>query len=156
MAKGSLNDNFLFQRMASDATGIPQLIWTEFDGVRTVLKALRLGGTACNGPQVLDSAIGGAASQADLAVDAQGNAIAIWQQFEGNRPGDGSRSNIAINRFNVATCRWSVAVLAESLPGNAISPTASAGGGQALLGWIQSEGGTNRVKASLQSLVGPP
>ena len=56
-----------------------------------------------------------------------------------------------------ATGAWASAVLAEALPGNAISPRASAGGGgQALLGWIQEEGGANRVKALLQPLTDTP
>jgi len=148
--------DFQLQRIATDAAGHAQLIWTERDGTRTALKAMRLDGAVCNAPEVLDRAIGGGAARADLAVDAQGNAIAIWQQFEGNRPDDGSRSNIAINRFDAATSLWSGAMLAESQAGNAISPSASAGGGQALLGWIQSEGGINRVKAALQSLGSTP
>ena len=144
--------DFALQRIATDAAGIAQLIWTERDGTRTALKAMRLDGAVCNAPEVLDRAIGGGAARADLAVDAAGHAIAIWQQFEGGRPDDGSRSNIAINRFDATASLWSGAVLAETQPGNAISPSASAGGGQALLGWIQAEGGTNRVKAALQSL----
>jgi hypothetical protein len=47
-------------------------------------------------------------------------------------------------------------VLAETQPGNATSPRASAAGGQALLGWIQEEGGVNRVKALLQPLTNMP
>jgi hypothetical protein len=94
--------------------------------------------------------VGGGAGRADLGVDLQRNAIAIWEQFEAGSPGDGSRSNIAINRFDRATGAWASAVLAETLPGNAISPSTSAHGGQALLGWIQTEGGVHRVKALLQ------
>jgi hypothetical protein len=139
------------QRMGSDAAGNTLLLWTENDAMRTALKAVRLdpNGVSCSAVQVIDSAVGGGAARVDLGVDPQGHAIAIWQQFEGGRPDDGSRSNIAINRFDGA---WASAVLAETQPGNAISPRASAGGGQALLGWIQSEGGANRVKALLQPL----
>jgi hypothetical protein len=85
--------------------------------------------------------------------DPHGNAIAIWRQFEGGRPDDGSRSNIAINRFDRATGAWSSAVFAETQPGNAISPGASANAGQALLGWSQAEGAVNRVKALLQPVT---
>jgi hypothetical protein len=111
---------------------------------------------ACDAVRVIDRAVGGGAGRADLGVDPQGNAIAIWQQFEGGRPDDGSRSNIAVNRFDRATGAWAKAVLVETEPGNAISPGASASGGRALLGWIQSEGGVNRVKALLQPLADAP
>ena len=99
---------------------------------------------------MIDGAVGGsAAGGVDLGVDPLGNAIAIWQQLKGG-------TNIAINRFDGATGTWASAVLAEAEPGNAISPDASANGGQALLGWIQEEGGVNRVKALLQPLSDTP
>ena len=147
-----------FQRLGSDGNGNALPLWTESDGMRTALKAMRLdqAGLACDAVRVIDRAVGGGAGRADLGVDPQGNAIAIWQQFEGGRPDDGSRSNIAINRFDRATGAWAKAVFAETQPGNAISPSTSASGGQALLGWIQSEGGANRVKALLQPLANPP
>ena len=147
-----------FQRLGSDGNGNALLLWTESDGMRTALKAMRLdqAGLACEAVQVIDSAVGGGAGRADLGVDPQGNAIAIWQQFEGGRPDDGSRSNIAVNRFDRATGAWAKAVLAETQTGNAISPSTSANGGQALLGWIQAEGGVNRVKALLQPLTDTP
>jgi hypothetical protein len=139
------------QRMGSDANGNATLLWTEDDGTRAALMAMRLDatGSTCDSAEAIDSAVGGGAARADLGVDQQGRAIAIWQQFEGGHPDDGSRSNIAISRFDGA---WTSAVFAETLPGNAISPRASASGGQALLGWIQSESGTNRVKALLEPL----
>ena len=64
--------------------------------------------------QVIDSVVGGGAARADLGIDPRGHAIAIWQQFEGGRPDDGSRSNIAINRFDGAAGAWASAVLAET------------------------------------------
>ena len=146
------------QRIGSDARGNALALWTENDGMRTTLKAGRVdpAGASCDAAQVIDSAVGGGAARADLGVDPQGHAIAIWQQFEGGRPDDGSRSNIAINRFDSATGTWDSAVFAEMQPGNAISPGTSASGGQALLGWIQSEGGANHVKALLQPLASTP
>jgi hypothetical protein len=155
----SSGQNIQLQRIGSDAGGNALVLWTESIGMRTALKAIRVdSGASCSGSamQVIDSAIGGGAARADLGVDPLGDAIVIWQQFEGGRIDDGSRSNIAINRFDRATGAWANAVFAETQPGNAISPRASANGGQALLGWIQLEDGVNRVKALLQPLVDPP
>jgi hypothetical protein len=152
---GSVQKNVQLQRIASDAGGNLHLLWTESDRTRTVLKTVRLDqtGAACSLVEVIDRAIGGGAARADLAVDARGDAIAIWQQFEGGRPDDGSRSNIVLNHFDRTAGAWASAVLAGPQQGNAISPHASASGGQALLGWIQLEGGANRVKALLQPLA---
>jgi hypothetical protein len=163
VVSGNKQPHVQLQRLRSDASGNAHLLWTENDGTRTTLKALWLdhAGAASEAAQVIDSAVGRNAWRADLAVDPLGDAIAIWHQFEGNLPGEGppehrSRSNIAINRFDRATASWESAVLAEAEPGNAISPRASANGGQALLGWIQDEGGANRVKALLQPLTNTP
>jgi hypothetical protein len=158
LVPGSAQKNVQLQRIGSDVAGNAHLLWTESDGMRTALKTIRLDhfGAACSAVQVIDRAVGGGAARADLGVDPLGHAIAIWQQFEGGRPDDGSRSNIAISRFDAGTGAWASAVLAETQPGNAISPRASASGGQALLGWIQAEGNVNRVKALLQPLANTP
>jgi hypothetical protein len=166
LVPGSINKGVQFRRngIGSDAAGNALLLWTELEGgIRTVLKAMRVdqAGAASSAAQVIDSAVGGGVAApvrgADLGVDPQGNAIAIWQTFEGGRPDDCSRSNIAINRFDGATGTWASAVFAETEPGNAISPSASTPvGGQVLLGWIQDEGGANRVKALRQPLTNPP
>jgi hypothetical protein len=165
VVSGNGQQDVTLQRMRSDASGNAHLLWTENDGTRTALKALRLdhAGAAGEAAQVIDSAVGRNAWRADLAVDPRGDAIAIWNQFEGNLPGvgppeDASRGNIAINRFDRATASWDSAVLAETEPGDTgfQGPRASANGGQALLGWIQAEGGVNRVKALLQPLTDTP
>jgi hypothetical protein len=149
--------NIQLQRIGSDAGGNTLVLWTENSGARTALKAIRVGPDAvCTTAQVIDSAVGGGGTRADLGVDPQGRAIAIWQQFEGGRPDDGSRSNIAVNRFDGATGAWASAVFAETEPGDAISPRVSARGGQALIGWIQAEAGANRVKVLLQPLDDAP
>jgi hypothetical protein len=152
---GSAEKNVQLQRIGSDSGGNVHVLWTENDGTRTALKAVRLDstGAVCSLVDVIDRAIGGSAARVDLGVNPRGDAIAIWQQFEGGRPDDGSRSNIAINGFDRTANAWASAVFAETQPGNAISPRASANGGRALLAWIQSEGGANRVKALLQTLA---
>ncbi len=145
--------NIQLQRTGSDAAGNMLVLFTENAGTRTALKAIRVLESSIGAVEIIDRAVGGGAARADLGVDPQGAAIAIWQQFEGGRPDDGSRSNIAINRFDGNTGAWRRrAVFAERQPGNAISPRASAAAGQALLGWIQAEGGVNRVKALLLPL----
>jgi hypothetical protein len=154
---GSAEVDLTFQRVGSGG-GNTLLLWTQNDGTRTALKALRLddAGIACGDVRTIDHILGGGAAQADLAVDPRGDAIVIWQQFEGGRANDGSRSNIAISRFVGTAGTWLPAMLAETGPGNASSPRASANSGQALLGWLQSEGGVNRVKVVLKSLADFP
>ena len=147
------------QRLESGADGRTRLLtWTQNDGPRTALKALRLfrGGDACDAVRTIDAAVGGGAARADLAVAPGGDALAVWQQFEGGRVDDGSRSNIAYARFDVATLTWQPARFAETAPGNADAPRVSANGGRALLAWVQAEAGMRRVKALPMSLGAGP
>ena len=144
--------------IGSDAGGNALVLWTEGGEMRTELKAMRLdhAGMACEGAQVIDSAVGGGGWAANLAVDPKGHAIAAWWQFEGGRPFDGS-SNIAINRFDATASAWGRAVFADMPSLQMRGPDASANGGQALLGWIRSEGSDGRrVKALLQPLSDTP
>jgi hypothetical protein len=152
---GAQND-VRFHRIGSDGRGNALLLWTESEGMRTALKAGRIAqaGASFSSMQVIDGAVGGGAAHADLAVDPSGHAIAIWQQFPGGRPDDGSRSNIAINRFDGGNNTWTGAEFTEKRAREGIGPRASASGGQALLVWIETEGKDNRVKAQLQPLAG--
>jgi hypothetical protein len=158
---GIQNVSFGPNGFGSDAAGNALLLWTEDDGVRTALKAIRLDptGAASSAAQVIDGAVGGGAVRADLAFDPTGHAIAVWWQFEGARGFDGSRSNIAMNRFDGATGTWGSAVFAATQPvdvGRPLFPSVSANGGQALLGWVEFEGNVWRVKALLQPLTDTP
>lgn len=146
------------QRLRSDGGGRALMLWTEQQPGRTALKAVRLNpnGTTCSPVTEIDAAVGGGAAGADLAVLPSGDALAVWQQFEGGRPDDGTLSNIGLNRFDAASGTWAEASLAEDGAGAAFSPSVSAAAGQALVGWLQAEGGTVRVKASLQALGGAP
>jgi hypothetical protein len=159
LVRGTTGNVVRFQSIGSDAGGNALVLWTESGGTRSKLKAMRLdlAGASCSAAQTIDSAVGGGAEFAKLAVDPKGHAIAAWAQFEGGRPFVG-RENIAMNRFDGATGTWTSAVFAEMEPGDARGgPDASANGGQALLGWIQAEGGANRrVKALLQPLTNTP
>lgn len=156
---GSTEAGTQFQRLGSDAAGHARLLlWTETDGGRSALKALRLDteGDTCEAVRTIDLAVAGGAARADLSVDPTGDAVAVWQQFEGGRADDGSRSNIAFSRFDIASGKWQPAALAEDQPGAAFDPRVSVRGGEALLAWIQAEDGANRVKVSLQPLAGGP
>jgi hypothetical protein len=155
------NSSLQLYRIGSDASGNVHLTWSEFDGTRQVLKAARLepGAARCDAVQVIDRAVGGSAyAPADLAVDPRGDAIVIWDSLQGEGGGY-TPSNIAINRFDRATGTWAAAVLVEGQTVSLLnprSPSASASGGQALLGWIQPEGGVNRIKVLLQPLDETP
>jgi hypothetical protein len=77
----------------------------------------------------------GNASSPQLALDASGNAVAVWHQF------DGQRSNIWSNRYVASTASWEGAVLIDGdNTGDAFSPSiAMDANGNALAVWHQKQ-----------------
>lgn len=141
-------DDVTLQRLAADTAGNAIVLWTQTEGTRTALFALhaRAGAASWDSGRVIDSALGGGAANADVAYTSSGTALAVWQQFEGGRPDDGSRSHVAANRYDVASDTWTSAIVAESQPGNAFSPRISTARGT-VIAWIQRDGTADRVKA---------
>jgi hypothetical protein len=77
-------------------------------------------------------------------MDAAGNAIAVWMQF------DGPRSDIWANRYSASTGAWGTATLIESNDGgSAFFPViAVSRGGNAMVVWTQLESGAEALKAN--------
>jgi hypothetical protein len=88
---------------AVDAQGHTLAVWEQFDGERFNIWANRkaLGG-GWGVAQLIETDNAGSAYNPRVAVDSQGNAVAVWQQF------DGAHSRIAANRYVVGT-GWSKA-----------------------------------------------
>ena len=86
----------------------------------------------------------GNASQSQIAVDASGNALAVWSLY------DGTRSNIWANRFTATTDSWGTATLIETdNAGSARSPKLAYDiGGNALAVWHQSDGTRSNIWAN--------
>ena len=126
-------------------------LWRQTLGGRPAVRVLRLddNGIACDDIRTVDSAVGGAAEWPDLAVDARGNAIAAWHQF------DGTRNNIAFSRFDASRGSWQPAELAEAEPGDAIGVRLTVAGSQVWLTWVQREGNDLRIKAKLLPTAQP-
>ena len=127
-------------------------LWRQNLAGRAAVRVLRLDGNgiACDAVRTLDSAIGGDAEWPEMSVDARGNALAAWQQF------DGTRNNLAWSRFDAARGQWEPAVLAESEPGDAVGARTAIAGDQALLSWTQREGNESRIKVTMLPLTEPP
>jgi hypothetical protein len=141
-------DDVTLQRLAADSAGNTIVLWTQTQGTRTALFAVhaRAGTASWDSGRVIDSAVGGGAAGADVAFTTSGTALAVWQQFEGGRPDDGTRSNVTANRYDAASDSWTNAIVAESQPGNALSPRISAARGT-VIAWIQRDGTADRIKA---------
>lgn len=88
---------------AVDAQGHTLAVWEQFDGERFNIWANRKAkGQGWSVAQLIETDNAGSAYNPRVAVDSQGNAVAVWQQF------DGQHSRIAANRYMVGT-GWSKA-----------------------------------------------
>src|SRR3989304_2472137 len=99
------------------------------------LPARRAGGGAWGTAERIETDNAGSASAPQVAVDAAGNAVAVWHQS------DGTRTNIWANRYAVGA-GWGPAPLVETLDlGDAEYPdVAMDAAGNALAGWYQFDG----------------
>ena len=85
----------------------------------------------------------GSAYSPQLAMNANGNAIAVWNQY------DGAVHNIWANRYNVTTSSWETAEKIESMGGNAYSAqVAMDDNGNAIAVWQQYDGTVYSLWAS--------
>ena len=62
---------------------------------------------AWQGAVLVETNDAGSASDPQIALDASGNAMAVWGQY------DGTRDNIWVNRYNASTAAWGTAGLVE-------------------------------------------
>jgi hypothetical protein len=125
--------------IAANASGTTFLIWQQTEVAGNALKIWarrrpndNLAG-AWEPPVRLDSNTGADADNPRIAVDAGGNAIAVWQQS------DGARSDIWTNRY-ISGSGWGTARKLEIEDGNAADPRLAIGtNGEAFAVWRQND-----------------
>lgn len=123
-------------QIAIDAGGNAMVVWHQSDGVRLNIWAnLYTAGGGWGTAQRIESNNTGAAFYPQIAIDADGNALAVWPQS------DGLRNNMWANRYT-AGCGWGTAQLIETdNAGGAFSPQIAVNAdGNAIAVWHQSDG----------------
>jgi hypothetical protein len=84
-------------QIAFDASGNAYAVWRQFisgkDKQYNIASSRLAAGGAWTAPELTESDDAGGAEFPQIAVDANGNATAVWQQS------DGTRDNIVVNRF---------------------------------------------------------
>ncbi len=123
-------------QVAVDPNGNAVAVWYQSDGMRQNIWANRFTVAAgWNAAELLETDNAGDAASPQVAVDPNGNAVAVWHQS------DGTQLNIWANRFTVAA-GWSLAELIEnddadgaSSPQVAVDPN-----GNAVAVWYQGDG----------------
>ena len=86
--------NALYPQIAFDANGNAVAVWQQYDGMRDNIWANRYtAGTGWGRGELIEYDSTGNATNPQIAFDPNGNAIAVWHQF------DGTRDHIWANRF---------------------------------------------------------
>lgn len=128
-----------------DANGNAMVAWSQSDGTRTNVWANRyVAGTGWGTATLIETDNAGDVSIPSIAMNAGGNAVAVWHQS------DGTRTNIWANRY-VAGTGWGTASLIETdNVGDAIYPSVvMAANGNAIATWLQWDGMSNNIMANV-------
>ena len=129
-------------QIAFDNNGNAFAVWQQSDGTRNNIWANRFNGTTWDGATLIEADDTGNASNPQIAFDNNGNAIAVWQQF------DGTRNNIWANQFNGTT--WGGATLIETDNAGGVHKAQIAidNNGNAIAVWYQDTGSQYNILAS--------
>ena len=133
-------------QIAVDANGDALVVWAQSDGTRFNIYSNRFTASSSSwaAPVVIEADNVADAYSPQIAIDANGNAMAVWQQFEAGT------FNIWANRYTSATGKWGTAALIEtSNAGNASNQKIAVDtAGNALAVWTQFDGTTNHIYAN--------
>lgn len=126
-------------RVAMTEAGVAMAVWSQDDGTRENIVSKRyVSGVGWGNAQLVETDDSGDAGIPDVAMDDNGNAIAVWTQY------DGVRFNVKSSRY-AADLGWGSDELIEAENvGNEMDPmrprVAMAGNGAAFAVWHQNDG----------------
>jgi hypothetical protein len=131
-----LDSNAERAQVAVDSSGRALVVWEQRSGTRVSIAANRYTpGTGWGTPELIETDDTGNATDAQIAMDSSGHALAVWSQS------NGALFSVWSNRFSPAT-GWGTAELVEtgsagdaSRPQIAVDP-----GGNAIAVWDQGSG----------------
>ncbi len=141
--------NANFPRLSVAPGGNAMAVWGQSDGTRINIWANRFVlGMGWENAALIEQA-GGNGMLPDVALDSNGDAMAVWSQT------DGTRFNVWANRFTRAT-RWGSAQLIETDDGGSASGTRVVvyPPGNALAVWVQSNGTVTNIWANRFTAAG--
>jgi hypothetical protein len=127
-------------QIALDAHGNALAAWEQSDGIHTHIWSGRyVAGGGWDTPALIETSNATDATVPQIACDMSGNALVVWQQF------DGTRNNIWSNRYTVGG-GWNTAAVIETDVGDATLPQiAIDANGNALAVWQQSGGAHTHI-----------
>jgi hypothetical protein len=128
-------------QVAVDLDGNAVAVWCQWDGSYYIINSNRYDaalGTWGVVQTISDNTTDANFSQ--VAVDPEGNAVAVWYQF------DGSHVSIYSNRYDAISGMWGMAQVIEGNTGEAYNPQVAVDpDGNAVAVWMEEEGGNFNI-----------
>jgi hypothetical protein len=140
----ALNETTDNPKVAMDASGNAIVVWDQYDGTYNRIHTNRYDALTdtWEGAVIIDAGANNA-NDPQVAIDARGNAIVVWQQW------GGTAYNIYANRYNFLTGLWGEAVEIDAGAKDAYDPQVVLDlTGNALVVWDQWDGTYNRIYAN--------
>ena len=139
--------NALGAQVSVNADGSAVSVWSQSDGSRDNIWANRSSPAGEWGaPQLIETDNEGDASEPQVAMDPDGNTVAVWSQF------DGMRDNIWANRSSPASGWGTARRIEANNAGGASGPqVATDPDGNAIAVWSQSDGTRANIWANRYS-----
>jgi hypothetical protein len=132
--------------VAVSANGDALVVWYQHDGTRDNVwsNVFSVASNTWGMPTLVETNNVGNARYANVAISGNGDALAVWSQF------DGVRNNIWSNRYTATAGTWGTAAMIETDNGDIVSSAQIAmnGNGDALAVWYQSDGTRDNVWAN--------
>ena len=132
-------------QLAVNTAGDAWVVWHQHDGTTYNIGSNRYAvGSGWSSATLIETSNVGDATHAQIAVNASGDAFAVWQQSEG------TRTSVWSNRYNPSLQAWGMAALVEvDDSGDALVPQVNVDStGNASAAWRQWDGAHWKVLAS--------
>jgi hypothetical protein len=135
-------ENAYAPQIAMNVSGFIVAVWEQTDGLTNSIYANQyVPGIGWTQAQLIET-LSGDAHSPQVAIDANGNAIAVWYQY------DGTAYSIYTNRY-MPGIGWGSALLIEAGTGNAFNPQLAVdANGNAMAVWYQYAGGYYSIYAN--------
>jgi len=138
-------------RLAVDHAGNAVAVWLQSDGSATSVYANRyVVGSGWAGTGTLLDSLGTTGQSPGVAVDSSGNAMAVWNQY------NGTATAAFASRFVVGTGWGAAAQVSPSAVGSQYYDAVASAGGEFLVTWTQLSGSNQYVMAALWPASGAP
>jgi hypothetical protein len=140
--------------VAVDPNGNAVFTWVIFDGTKNRIQARSRSATGALSALQILSDPGQNATKPQVAVDASGNAIFVWQRFDGTDPPNNCCTRIEARSRSSTGTLGAVETLSDPGQNASMPQVAVDSSGNAVFTWVRPDGTNKRIEARARSAAG--